>query len=149
MNCLYIESIIFLSCFSAYNFLLVLCFMNLIVVFSDIQTSFYVLCNQISLSLCTDFHCFCSSHLLLVPTEHPFLLPQVMSLFNLAEKSFYTFSGDNLPTLISTGDRHGIQIVQSQDFIACSHKAPVSKLDQLVSSLRLDMWLLGEELKSQ
>lgn len=102
MNCLYIESVIFLSYFSAYNFLLVLCFINLIVVFFDIQTSFYVLYNQISLSLCTDFHCFCSSHLLLVPTEYP-----LMNLFNLVEKSFYTFFGDNLPTLISTGDRHG------------------------------------------
>lgn len=43
------------------------------VVFSDIQTSFYVPCNQISFPL--SFHCFCSSQLLLVPTEHPFLLP--------------------------------------------------------------------------
>lgn len=135
--------------FPPYNFLLVLCFIILIVTFSDIQTSYDAVKSLLmrffdavkslfpfvlaSITFVVDIYHFCLLSI-------QFLFLWVMKHFSLVENSFYAFSEVDLPTLLSRRDGHrsdwsitGLYIPVLSDWF---REATWPKLDQSVSSLR-------------
>lgn len=142
MNCFYIESILLFVIFPTWNFLLVLYFIILMVIFPDTDCFLCTMKSNLSFSFITfviGIYYFCWAS---------FLLLQVMNVFRLVENSFYAFSEADLPTLLSGRDTWylnwpitGLHLPTLGDWF---WEAMWPKLNQSASSLRLHLWLLRE-----